>query len=587
MPKSKKETEVTVTDKEYLRNLPSFDDDLFARNGKNETPVLFLYQHSPTAYTPIGNAESFYYVVHGCEEGNGKPQKMVSKETTCKYCKKDIVCTGFGNMRFATKEYNQTSAPHYSRLPSIIKCRDTVIISQKEGEEDTTIIQLVSPSISYVKDKKEKGKYYIVKNVEIKTALEVIPGVSVKGYRILKRSIKEINAFEAMNINATTISYSWTRNFIYADASCLVEYLYKHKIFAERTGIKAALKNCLITGTNCSDEAYLILHLCMISDYPILEALLKMGYSKLYFDLVSSFRQSQSKIDILKKVNDYKRLFSNTTKGSTGLRIPNYIGDYLKGKGAPLKEYYIWCDIYELQPLSKEQFNKYIDSIEYSAILSGRALDIMPKIIKYGYTIEQATKYIFKQIIFLCKKTGKNIPAYSVAHEMSDYLMMCEFLDITPNKFPPNIKQSHDEIISLKHKSISPVDANKIKSIGESTQKLLNGFVDPANLTKMEEEYFIKVPTTEADFIEEGNLQNSCVGNYYKNVSNGNCIVFFIRKKDEPNLSYITAEYNCHTEKLGQCMYANNRIVEDEDLLNYCKVACSRIKTGILTSKIA
>ena len=354
MPKSKKETEVTVTDKEYLRNLPSFDDDLFVQNDKSETPVLFLYQHPPAAYTPIGNAESFYYVVHGCEEGNGKPQKIMSKKATCKYCKKDIVCAGFGNTRFATKEYNKG-------ISSTIKFRDTVIISQKEGEEDTTIIQFVSPNISYVKDKKEKGRYYIIKNVEIKTALEVIPDVSVKGYRILKKSIKEMNAFEAMNINATTISYNWTRKFVYADASCLIEYLYKHKIFAERTGIKTALKNCLITGTNCSDEAYLILHLCMISDYPILEALLKMGYSKLYFDLVTSFRQSQSKVDILKKVNDYKRLFSNTTKGSTGLRIPNYIGDYLKGKSAPLKEYYIWCDIYELQPLSKEQFNKYID----------------------------------------------------------------------------------------------------------------------------------------------------------------------------------------------------------------------------------
>ena len=81
MPKSKKETEVTVTDKEYLRNLPSFDDDLFVQNDKSETPVLFLYQHPPATHTLMGDAESFYYVVHGCEEGNGKPQKNNVKKS--------------------------------------------------------------------------------------------------------------------------------------------------------------------------------------------------------------------------------------------------------------------------------------------------------------------------------------------------------------------------------------------------------------------------------------------------------------------------------------------------------------------------
>ena len=124
-------------------------------------------------------------------------------------------------------------------------------------------------------------------------------------------------------------------------------------------------------------------------------------------------------------------------------------------------------------------------------------------------------------------------------------------------------------------------------SIGKTTQALLDSFVDPKELTKMEEEYFIKVPVSEADFIEEGNLQNSCVGHYAKKVNAEERIVFFVRKKDEPNKSFITAEYVCGTGTLGQCMYANNRDVEDEDLLSYCKVACGRIKTGLLTGKIA
>ena len=589
MPKVKKDTGATVSGKDYLREIPGGAIERALNNNSDLTPILYLYGAEACGYSsPFKQVEDFAYIVHGCPEGNGKPQKIkgeVYVNDICKYCGKKL-SSSYHQPRISTNEYKNSAM--YSRSYSeSLKLNDLVYISQKEGEDDTTLIRLVTSSISYEKDRKKPGEYLIKTVSDVKSAIEVIPGVSVKGYRVLKRSIKESSAFEAMNINTQTINSKWTRDFAYEDSLCFEDFLHKHKIFSERTGIRAALKCYPSDMNHINNDPFMLLHLCMISEYPVLEALVKIGYTKLYFDLVRSFYNAQSKVEILQTVKFYQQLFNVTSKGSMGLRIPTYIGEYLKSKGAPIQEYLLWCNIYELQPMSNEQFNKYIETIEYIPILSSRALSVMPNIIKYGYTIEQATKYIFKQFLFLQKKGEKNKDCIYLAKYMHDYLTMCEFLEITPNKFPPNLIQSHDEVAKLKKSSISVAAANKIKSIGQSTQALLDSFVDPDKLTKMEEKYFIKVPVTEADFIEEGNLQNNCVGNYHKRVSNGNCIVFFVRKKDEPGSSFITAEYDCHTERLGQCMFANNRVVEDEDLLNYCKVACSRIKTGILTAKIA
>ena len=586
--KAATETEVIVTDKDYLREVPSdFSNKILS---DDSSPLLILYESSSCNMdyyirNLFPENESLTYFVHGCDAGNGKPQKMVYSGSgyrynlKCKYCGKEISSYS----TFSTDENYKLGTTRYGCGRTKMKSSDVIYVAQKEDEPDTTIMRLMEVGYDYTKE--DEGVYKILPMANVKTALEIIPGVSIKGYKTLKRSIKEMPAFEAMNINTQTINSEWTRKFVFEDSVNLMDYLTKHKIFAERTGIHAALKTFPANTMSIRSAPFMLLHMCMISEYPVLELLIKMGYSKLYYDLINTFFRAQSKIEILERVKKYQALFTKSTKGAAGLRIPNYIGDYLKEKAAPLSEYMIWCNIYELQPLSKEQFAKYIDSIEFISINLDNALNIMPNIIKYDYTIEQATKYIHKQRIMANKKGSRN-DANWFARTMHDYLTMCEYMELTPNKFPSDIAQAHDEISRLRSTS-KRTDYSKMISIGKSTQTLLDSFINPKDLTKMEKDYFIKVPVSEADFIEEGNLQNSCVGHYAKKVNAEERIVFFVRKQDEPNKSFITAEYVCATGTLGQCMYANNREVEDEDLISYCKVACGRIKTGLLTGKIA
>lgn len=56
------------------------------------------------------------------------------------------------------------------------------------------------------------------------------------------------------------------------------------------------------------------------------------------------------------------------------------------------------------------------------------------------------------------------------------------------------------------------------------------------------EELEIVFPTCANDLIEEGKNQHNCVGSYINRVLNGDCIVVFIREKNNPTESYITCE---------------------------------------------
>ena len=86
-------------------------------------------------------------------------------------------------------------------------------------------------------------------------------------------------------------------------------------------------------------------------------------------------------------------------------------------------------------------------------------------------------------------------------------------------------------------------------------------------IPKLFETMTIVFPKSENDFINEGNQQHNCVGSYPNKVRNGSCIIFFIRFKDNPNKSFITAE--CTKSGLGQCFYSNNRHVDDENLIKF------------------
>ena len=80
-------------------------------------------------------------------------------------------------------------------------------------------------------------------------------------------------------------------------------------------------------------------------------------------------------------------------------------------------------------------------------------------------------------------------------------------------------------------------------------------------------DYCFIVPTTLKELIDEGEQQHNCVGFYYNDfMSVGNVFIYFIRKKNEPEKSYITCRFDMYTKETVEARYKfNDEVSKEED----------------------
>lgn len=73
------------------------------------------------------------------------------------------------------------------------------------------------------------------------------------------------------------------------------------------------------------------------------------------------------------------------------------------------------------------------------------------------------------------------------------------------------------------------------------------------------ENYCFIVPTTLEELVDEGKQQHNCVGSYYNDsMSRGEDFIYFIRKKNEPEKSYITCRFNVERNETKEARYKFN-----------------------------
>ena len=88
------------------------------------------------------------------------------------------------------------------------------------------------------------------------------------------------------------------------------------------------------------------------------------------------------------------------------------------------------------------------------------------------------------------------------------------------------------------------------------------------------EEFIALVPTTIQEVVKEGNEQRNCAGGYWlENYGNTptkfNRGMLFVRKKSNPDRSYITCDFDADTGDIYQYYYACNKRVRDSAELNF------------------
>ena len=140
-----------------------------------------------------------------------------------------------------------------------------------------------------------------------------------------------------------------------------------------------------------------------------------------------------------------------------------------------------------------------------------------------------------------CKKNS--IP-YS--HYM-DYWKACVELGLnmkdTKNIYPKEFQRMHDLRIDEYASLMAQKDMEKNKELNESFEQQSKKWKQFETVGK---EFLIVIPDKIYDLKREGEFLHHCVGKmgYDKKMSEGRCVIAFLRKKEEPEKPYVTMEYN-------------------------------------------
>lgn len=421
----------------------------------------------------------------------------------------------------------------------------------------------------------DKGEVKYTYSVEY--SLEHIVGEKMVCYKHNKKSKRECDPFEVLNINTKTINDPGI--ILYDDAEDFTEFAQKNEKFLRMSGFQAALK---YSPMQLEMEAFFIVFIGVLNKYPVMEQIIKMGHARMFFQLYESMLGSLNKTEINEQIEKISQLVDpEAKKGSEALRFPIYIGDYLIRKSAEMDEYYYWRDIYEITRLSKEQFENLIDSFNYAWINSQAGVEDLGNILKFGYSVEKLFNYIIKQ----SKITKMDVP--DIINLMQDYLNMCDLCQVEADKYPSDLEKVHDDMLIYFRKKQQLDNDVKLGVIGIECERYVipdESELDNIGIPKLFKELTVVFPKNDADFINEGNMQHNCVGSYPGRVRRGECVIFFIRKKESPNKSFITAE--CRKNGLGQCFYSNNRAVYDEELQKFAKYIANKIRAGVSSGQI-
>ena len=107
------------------------------------------------------------------------------------------------------------------------------------------------------------------------------------------------------------------------------------------------------------------------------------------------------------------------------------------------------------------------------------------------------------------------------------------------------------------------VNREKNAKIEENLKKL--NFINNLEMG----DFIVVVPQTMEDKAKEGQMQNNCVGYYYDNsIKEGNDFIYFIRKKENPNKSYITCRYNVRYNDTVEYRLKNNSPIRNKKELD-------------------
>ena len=313
--------------------------------------------------------------------------------------------------------------------------------------------------------------------------------------------------------------------------------------------VKNTLEKSFPTKPNTLLYKYLVLY----KNHPYVEQLLKTDLKKIICELLDY------------SINDYENCFTELfCEGSTVSKITGLDNHawktYLKLSGNGLAATYA----YSLYVKLIKNFNVLSDDISKMAEMINNSPKVNYQELYSILSLLEEKAYSFKGLLNYLKKQKRKhlITPKNTLLLLQDYHYMCKELEIKPYIKPDNIQKTHDDIIDIYNQFIK-------KKKEKETEKYNEDFLIQKNRLEkyLYEDNDLKVvlPSCPKDLIHEGQNQRNCVASYIPRHADQSTNIFFIRKKDNPDESYITVEINEKTHKLVQAKYKFNKELNKQD----------------------
>lgn len=173
--------------------------------------------------------------------------------------------------------------------------------------------------------------------------------------------------------------------------------------------------------------------------------------------------------------------------------------------------------------------------------------------IKLFLRLEDNEREIFCKVF----KTSMKSFSWSFAVDMETFLYNIINASSSPySHFPEDWKKYVDTNRDFSHNSTT-IQGMKNKIRNEKILCWESKFSAIESLSN--DDFLIIVPKKMEEFTDEGRQQNNCVGSYYHNAMAENTqIIYFIRRKSNPNKSYITNRYGVSSRETVETRMINN-----------------------------
>lgn len=274
-----------------------------------------------------------------------------------------------------------------------------------------------------------------------------------------------------------------------------------------------------------------------LPQYPYLEQLAKSGYGRVLADIL---RRSPALIK--RKLG---KLFTASTKEKEITKLPSYIREYIKqAKRMDSKRMAILSELYSLEPdMTRETFELFKKAFPHYI----QAMSLIRRMIKEcGYSLAEVCRLVLGS-------RDTSYPRKALWLQL-DYINMCRQMEIPFERFPKYVKKAHDDVSAKfevkKNEYLIRAFAKKVEELREV--RMENG------------RYQIRCPKSLEELILEGQRMHHCVASYAQRFSNGSSLIFFMRKTEEPDESYITMEFDC-AGRLLQARKAFNRGIQNSE----------------------